>query len=201
MFQHLAKSLWCTEKSLLMLILYTHLARGKVHNYSQDAKRSVSKKKKSSQMETSEGIWEMIRFNPFKLTLAPASTDGAGSTKPATSPAADEEMRKKIAEQAARMRSILFDLTRPSCVVVSLGPGGDFPLKDVYSCIVKLLTAPHSLQVGTIRDCGIWNEHFQKYLDSLKKPLQNCWSICKRHSAIPSAHADPCLCTRERGYS
>ena len=153
MFQELAKSLWCTEeKSLLMLILYTHLARGKVHNYSWDAKRSVSKKKKSSQLETSEWIREMIGFNPFQLTLKPASTDGAESTKSAASPVVDEGLKQKIADHAARMKSILFAPAKPSCVVVSQGPGGDFPIENVYSCIVKLLTAPHHLQVGTIRD-------------------------------------------------
>ena len=171
MFQQLAKSLWCTEKSLLMLILYTHLARGKVHNYIWDAKRSVLKKKKSSQLEISEGIREMIGFNPFQLNLKPASADGAESTKSAASPVVDEGFKQKIVDRAARMKSILFNPAKPSCVVVSWGPGGNFPIKNVYSCIVKILTGPHHLQVGTIRDCGIWDEHFKKCINSHWKNL------------------------------
>ena len=129
------------------------------------------KKKKSSQLETSEGIRERIGFNPFQMTLTPASADRAGQSKSVQPPAVDEELRQKMAEHATRMRNILFDTTKPSCVVASRGLNGDFPLQDVYSCIVKLLTAPHSLQVGMIRDCGIWDEHFMKVLKNLWKSI------------------------------
>ena len=80
-----------------MLIMYTHLARGRIHNYRWDAICSATRKRTSVQ-ETKEAILQWVKSNPFKLTLAPPQSMGEKEPKVTPAPEHNPEVKRKADE-------------------------------------------------------------------------------------------------------